>query len=175
MFAVNENYFNSLTCQGSGHGYYPKPSNSILIVHPENLKAGKEFGARNGFKVCMGTRYLGGYIGDDESKSDWLRERTLKWDKKINRISATAGKYTQEIYASVVRAIQSEWIFLQHVTWDTGDAFTGVKKMIQENVLPHLFFRKTKTLSPIVVTLSTMPIKVAGLGLLNKLTPEKEK
>ena len=26
--------------------------------------------------------------------------------------------------------IQSEWIFLQDVTWDTGDAFSGVEKMI---------------------------------------------
>ena len=74
----------------------------------------------------------------------------------------------------MVRAIQSEWIFLQHVTWDTWDAFAGVEKMIQENFLPRLFFRKTKTLSPIVGTLSTILIKVARLGLLNPVTPEKE-
>ena len=73
----------------------------------------------------------------------------------------------------MVRAIQSEWIFLQRVTWDTGDAFAGVEKMIQENVLLRFLFGRTKTLSPIVGTLSTMPIKVAGLGLLNLLTLDK--
>ena len=54
----------------------------------------------------MGARYLGGYIGDDESKSDWLRERTLTWEKNINTISKTAGKYPQESYSTVVHAIQ---------------------------------------------------------------------
>ena len=76
-FARIETYFNSLTRQGLGRRYYPEPSKSILIVHPENLKDGKEFGPRHGFKVCTGARYLGGYIGDNESKSDWLRERTM--------------------------------------------------------------------------------------------------
>ena len=72
------------------------------------------------------------------------------WEKNINTISETAGKYPQESYATMVRAIQSEWIFLQRVTWDTEDAFLGVDKMIQETFLPRLFFGKTKTLSPIV-------------------------
>ena len=77
MFARIETCFNSLTCQGPGRGYYPKPSKSALIMHPENIKARNEFGARHGFKVCTGARYLGGYIGDDESKRDWLRERMM--------------------------------------------------------------------------------------------------
>ena len=100
-----------LTRLGPGRGYYPKPSKSVLAVRPENLKDGKVFGARHGFKVCTGTCNLGGYIGDDDSKCDWLRERTLTWEKKINRISETASKYPQDSYYAVVHAIQSEWIF----------------------------------------------------------------
>ena len=84
------------------------------------------FGARLGFRVCTGAQYLEGYIGDDESKQNWLRERTLTGEKNINTIRKTAEKYLQGSYAGVVRDIQSEWIFLQHVTWDTGDSFAGV-------------------------------------------------
>ena len=47
-------------------------------------------------------------------------------------ISKTAGKYTQDSYTAVVIEIQSECIFLQCVTWDTGDSFAGVEKMICE-------------------------------------------
>ena len=47
--------------------------------------------------------------------------------------------------------------------------------MIRESFLPHLFFGNTKTLSPIVGTLSKMPIKVAGIGLLNPVMLTKEK
>ena len=148
---------------------YPELSKSVLIVRPDNIESGKLFGARHGFMVCMGAHYLGGYIKDDNSKRDWLRECTLTWENNISTISETAGKYPQESYAEVIRAIQSEWIFLQRVTWDTGYAFMGVKKMIRETFLPRFFFGKTKTLSPIVGDLSTIPFKKYGLGLLNIL------
>ena len=70
------------------------------------------FGARHGFRACTGTRYLGGYIGDDESKCDWLGERTMTRENNINTISKTRGKYPHESYAVVVHAIQQEWVFL---------------------------------------------------------------
>ena len=77
----------------------------------------------------MDTRYLGVYIRDDESKCDWLENHRETWERKICTISETVRKYPQESYAAVVRAIQLEWIFLQHVTKNTGDAFAGVDKM----------------------------------------------
>ena len=53
------------------------------------------------------------------------------------------------------------------ITWDTGDAFTVVEEIIRETFLPHIFFRKTNTLSSIVGDLSTIPVNMAELGLLN--------
>ena len=47
--------------------------------------------------------------------------------------------------------------------------------MIWETLSPRLFFRKTKTLSPIVRDLITMPSKKSGLGLLNPVTSAQEK
>ena len=119
MFARLETYFDSLTHQGPGQDYHPKPTKSVLIVYPDNLKAGKVFRAPHRFRVCTGARYLEGYIGDGESKRDWLRECTLTWEKNISMISKTVGKYSQDSYAVVVRAIQSELISLQRVTWYT--------------------------------------------------------
>ena len=106
MFARLETYFDSLTLQGLGKWYHPKPTKSLLIVRPENLEAGKVFGARHGFRVYTVARYLGDYIGDGESKRDWFRERTLTWEKNINTIRKTMGKYPQESYAAVVGVIQ---------------------------------------------------------------------
>ena len=169
-FARLETYFDLLTLQGLGWGYYPKPSMSVLIVRPENLEAGKLFGAHQRFNVCTSAHYLGGYIGDNKSKRDWLRERTLMWEKNTSTIRETARKYLQDSYAAVVHEIQPEWIFLQCVTWDTGDAFAGVEKMIRETFLPRLFFGKTKTPSPVVGALSTMPVNKSGLRLLNPVT-----
>ena len=55
-----------------------------------------------------GAHYLRGYIGEDKSKNDWLRESTLTWEKNIEMISETSRKYTQESYAVVAHVIQSE-------------------------------------------------------------------
>ena len=40
-FGSIELYFNHLKQSGLGRGYYPKPSKSVIIVHPDNLGAGK--------------------------------------------------------------------------------------------------------------------------------------
>ena len=47
--------------------------------------------------------------------------------------------------------------------------------MIRETFLPRLFLGKTKTLSSIVVALIMMPIRKAGMWLLNPVTSEQEK
>ena len=70
------------------------------------------FGARHGSKACTGANDLGGYISDDKSNSDWLRECMLTWYKNIGKISETRGKYPQESYAVVIHAIKPEWTFL---------------------------------------------------------------
>ena len=71
--------------------YYTELSESILIVHPENLEVRKAFGVRHGFKACMGLCYFGGSIGDNNSKRNWLLERRMTWEKKIETISKNAG------------------------------------------------------------------------------------
>ena len=73
------------------------------------------------------------------------------------------------------RSIQSEWVFLQHITTNTGDVFAGVDKMIQETFLPRIIFGKTKLLSPIVGFISIMPVMKSGLGLLNVVTSTNDK
>ena len=174
-FARLETYFDSLTLQGLGRGYHPKPTKSELIVRPDNIEAGKMFGVRHRFRVCTGARYLRGYIGDENSKHNRLRDSTMTWEKNINTIRKTAGKYPQESYSAVVCAIQSEWIFIQCLTWYTGNLFAGVEKMIRETFLPRLFFGKTKTLSHVVGDLSTTPVRKAVMGLLNPVTSAQEK
>ena len=72
MFNNIQLYFNSLKQFGLGCGYYPKPLENVIFVRPGNLSAGNEFGLSRRFKVFMGLHYLGGFIGDDKSKCDWL-------------------------------------------------------------------------------------------------------
>ena len=76
MFARTEAYFHLLERNGTGRGYYPEPSKSVLLVHLDNLEARKLFGLHHNFQVCTGKFYLGSYITDDKSKHHWLKEST---------------------------------------------------------------------------------------------------
>ena len=124
-------YFNSLKHFRPGYGCYPEPSKSVQIVHPNNLASWKDFCLRHGFKVFTGTFYLGSFIGDEESKCEWLKYWTLAWEKFFRAIVKTESKCSQESYAVVVHAIQPEWIFLQRVMKDTGYAFVGMETLPQ--------------------------------------------
>ena len=77
-------------------------------MYPDNIKYRKRFVSCYGFKFCTDANYLGGFIGGDESKRDWIKYCTLTWERNIRTIRKMAGKYFQEIYAVVVRAIKLE-------------------------------------------------------------------
>ena len=47
--------------------------------------------------------------------------------------------------------------------------------MVQENFFPCLFFGNSKYISPIVGTLSTMPVNKSGMGILNPVTSANNK
>ena len=85
-------------------------------------------------------------------------------------ITETTGKYPHEIHAMVLRAVQLEWIFLQHMAKYTGKVFVGVEKVLQETFLLRLFFGKLKILPPIVGTLSALRVKKSSLVLYNPVT-----
>ena len=50
-----------------------------------------------------------------------------------------------------------------------------MKKLNQENFLPHLFFGKLNYISPIIGNVSTIPVNKSGLSLQNLVTPANEK
>ena len=80
-------------------------------------------------------------------------------------------KNRREMYPIKIRVIQLEFIFLQLVTMNMGYLFAGVEKLLRETFLPHIFFRKLKSLTPIVGTLITILVKKADLGIKNSVMP----
>ena len=79
------------------------------------------------------------------------------------------SKFTPQLY------VKSNSIgFLQSVTNNIGDAFAVWEKILQETFLPCLFFGESKSLTPLIGTLSTMPVKKDSLGFQNTVTSVNE-
>jgi hypothetical protein len=69
-------YFEKLQEKGPRRGYFPEPSKSILVVQEHNReKAEAEFHDYS-FKIVMGTRYLGGFIGEADAQQTWVKVKT---------------------------------------------------------------------------------------------------
>ena len=77
-----------------------------MIMHTDNLESVKQFGLRHGYKVCTAVRYLGGFIRDHESKRDWEKVRTSRWQWIIHTIRKMAGGYLQSSYTALLCEIQ---------------------------------------------------------------------
>ena len=51
----------------------------------------------------------------------------------------------------------------------------GSRKVLLENFLPYLFFGNLKTLTPVVGSISTLPVNKASMGLQNPVKSESDK
>ena len=148
-------YFNSVKIIVLGRGYSPEHPKKNLIMLPDNLTSRKEFGLCHEFNVCTGMYYLGGFIGNDKSKCDWLKDLTTKREKKIVQSPKQWGKSPGELRCGGLCNTIIMDIFAT-CEKDTGYTFMGVWKILWENFMSRLFFGKYKALPLIVGTLSTM-------------------
>ena len=84
-------YFNSLKIFSLGRGYYPKSSKTVLIVHPDNITAGKYFVLCHRSKGFHRLVLSGRFIGVAKSKREWIKYQTSEWVKNIHMIIKMAG------------------------------------------------------------------------------------
>jgi hypothetical protein len=93
---------------GPDYGYYPEPTKSILVVSTANFaRANVEF-TDLGFKVTTGSRYLGGFVGEEAGRDTWLEEKIQAWEECIQQLSSVSGIYQQLAYAGMQRSLQAE-------------------------------------------------------------------
>ena len=75
---------------------------------------------------------------DQNSKGDRLKNLTDKWEREICSLRKMEEKYPQESYSMVARSVQLDWIFLQHVMKNMGQALMRIETFMQEKILPRL-------------------------------------
>ena len=63
-----------------------------------------------------GSRYLGGFVGERETESQWVRTKLEGWAESVRTLSRVARKHLQSAYAGLQKSLQQEWAFVQRVT-----------------------------------------------------------
>ena len=91
--------------QGPARGYYPEPAKSIFVGHAHSIEAAKTVLAEFDFQYSTGSRYVGGFIGDAESQSEWLEPKIQQWVKGVEALARVAHRFPQTAYAGLVQSL----------------------------------------------------------------------
>jgi len=89
-------------------------------------------------EILTGHRILGGFIGSESEKSNWIQKKVDFWVKSVNKISQIAKNDPHSAFVAVSKSLQNEWNFIQRVVGGDSNAFISLKEAICQNFLPEI-------------------------------------
>jgi hypothetical protein len=102
-----------------------------------------EMGARPNDAIwhsVLGSRYLGGFIGEDSSVlRNWIREKTKFWEEAVADLASAAPNFPQAACSGLQKSMQQELQFVQRVTKNIGQEFEAVEVALSRTFLPTPF------------------------------------
>ena len=122
--------------------------------------------AHLGFQVVTGARYLGGHVGTEESKLEWVREKINIWTAAVRSLAKVARSSPHCAFVGLVKSLQSEWIHLQRVLDGIVDEFGPIEQALSATFLPSLL-EASPDQPASLRALMALPIKFGGAGLPN--------
>ena len=132
-------HFRELQLKGLARGYFPEPTKSILVVAEQNVPRATEYFCGMGIKIVTRSRYLGGFLGEQETERQWASTKIEVWAESVKTLAGVACKQPQSAYAGLQKSLQQEWAFVQRVSTGIGDEFGPVEEEIAKAFLLALF------------------------------------
>ena len=86
---------------GPKFGYFPKASKSWLVVKSDKLGDAKIIFGDTGVKITTeGRKYLGGHVGSEEGKENYVKELCDEWLHELEELSKVAKSEPQAAYSA---------------------------------------------------------------------------
>ena len=79
-------------------------------------------------------RYLGGFIGDETTMKEFVREKVKNWQAKIQLLSAAANFCPHESFSVFSKSVQTEWKFLMRVVPGCDEILKPLEDSIKKPV-----------------------------------------
>ena len=116
--------------QGGPRGYFPYPTESILVFSDTNLARVESFFWWKVITIATVNLYLGVYIGGSCTQAQCLGKKVQDWSGGIWAMVVVTCKHLQAAYSSLQKSIQQELSFVQHATQGLGEDFQTVEKSL---------------------------------------------
>jgi hypothetical protein len=156
---------------GPRYGYFPDPGKSWYICKAEDKVVTQQAFEGNDLDIqySCGQRYLGGFIGSNTSKVDWLGSMVTTWVAAVETLALVAGNYPQAAYAGFTFCLQNEWQYVQRVTSDMAPHFAPLEVAIRTKFLPALLGIAASDLDGEFCKLLTHGVKTGGIAIRNPM------
>jgi hypothetical protein len=145
-FRSIRHFFLHLQEIGLDFGYFPEPSKSILVVHEHNLEKARSAFADHEFQITTSSRYLSGFIAEEEALRSWMKEKTTLWTTAIPEIALASKNFPQSTYVGLQKSLQQEWQFVQRVVKDSGEGPSSALKKLSPKLSYPLFLTTFSTM-----------------------------
>ena len=106
--------------------------------------------------------YLGGFIGDITGQAIFVQDKVCHWIADVKCLSKIAEKQPQAAFAALVKSLQCEWQFLQHVIPNCANHFAPLDDVLTSTFLPAVFGCEV---TPREHLLFSLPVHFGGLGV----------
>lgn len=160
-------WFERLMKDGPALGYFPEPHKSYLVVSPEYQEKATELFGPLGVKVVLGCRFLGGFIGEETAKKQYLNNKMMTWIELVNKLSIIAASQPQAAFAALLKSLQCEWTYFQRVLPNCEEAFLQLEEALRNTFLPAMF---GGPISHEERALFSLPANKGGIGIRDPTT-----
>ena len=113
----------------------------------------------------MGRHYLWGFARTEAEKTRCLGEKVDGWQNLMATLDGVARRHPQAAYAGLLKSLQQEWAFVQHINLGIGMEFQAVEDELRDTFLLYLFQGATSHIPGREI--NSLPVKQAGTALPN--------
>ena len=132
-------WFDKLLIGGPAYRYFPEPSKTVLVVGSSDLERASDLFRDLGISVVTGSRFLGGFVGEQSLAADFVSNKVRVWCECIQSLSDVAISEPQASFAALARSLQFEWNHIQWVIPECGTLFAPLLHAINSIFYPSLF------------------------------------
>ncbi len=166
---LNANCLQYLCEHGPARGYHPEPEKSYYICKKADEEVARAAFAASGLTIqfSQGHRYLGGFLGSEQTKNEWLGEKVDGWTQTVEVMATIAEKFPQTVYAGFTFCLQNKWQYVQRVISDTGAFFAPLEVSIRSKLIPALLGIAPSEMNGDLRQVLAHSVKMGGLVLRN--------
>ena len=139
--AANARCLKLLTKAGPFFGYFPNPGKSWYVcdaVDEDEARAAIDAAGLD-IQFSRGQRYVGGFIGTEDTRQEWLKPMIQQWVDGVKTLAAVASRFPQTAYAGMASSLQAEWQYVCRVVPGIAAELAPVETAIRSDFLPSLF------------------------------------